>query len=142
MTNRFKFRLWKGEGWKYTNGVPVERLFKMKYDPYVSTYGNGERWDLNRILEHTKNGDEFLMQSTGLEDKNGKEIYEGDIVEPKTGKYKGHKLEVTYCPVELCFYAQFYSGSARLRVTAKKKFEVIGNIYENPNLLKNTNGQT
>ncbi|MCT0476977.1 YopX family protein [Lactococcus cremoris] len=82
-----------------------------------------------------------FMQSTGLKDKNGTEIYEGDILQlhaiflapddkigyleysPKYGYsiiFEGNRL-----------YRQEYWAS-----TNKLNYEVIGNIYENPELLR------
>lgn len=63
-----------------------------------------------------------VMQYTGLKDKNGKEIYEGDILKFPQGA-GGGVFPVTY-------QAQsFYPALMHLG-------EVIGNIYENPELLK------
>jgi len=80
-----------------------------------------------------------LMQYTGLKDKNGKEIWEGDIVKVEEGNFE-------VCFLEGCWYLRrkFDGGLSfgRLNETwteaAKKKlsFEVIGNIYENPELLE------
>ena len=76
----------------------------------------------------------ILMQFTGLKDKNGKEIYEGDIICPD----KNNQNEKTVGSVEwheqlACFIVRYKDG------TGWKSFiemEVIGNIYENPELLR------
>lgn len=85
---------------------------------------------------------ETLGQYTGLHDKNGKEIYEGDIVRCK--KYIGGNF-VDYC-IEKGF-VEFKDGEFGLHrkqgyYQSLKKFleydyelEVIGNIYDNPELL-------
>lgn len=77
-----------------------------------------------------------LMQYTGLHDKNGKEIYEGDIVksffvdtdEAGNEIYKYYIIEVKYDEV-LCSY----------KIDKFMNLEVIGNIYENKELLNETN---
>lgn len=75
-----------------------------------------------------------LMQSTGLYDKKGQEIYTGDIIKYCSGEFddQGHWHKYEYIePVELeggCFYP--------VCVGFPEDFEVIGNIYDNPELLK------
>lgn len=78
-----------------------------------------------------------IMQSTGLKDKNGKEIFEGDIVD-----YKGRKAVVKWHGSYASFIYRFVDGMQE-RVSewdplflACYHFEVIGNIYENPELLE------
>ena len=68
-----------------------------------------------------------LMQYTGLKDKNGREIYEGDIVEWQagTGRYK----ELRTCRAEVKFENQKYN------VWLSDAMIIVGNIYENPELL-------
>ncbi len=71
-------------------------------------------------------------QFTGLHDKNGKEIYEGDLI-----KYGSDApLEVIYR--ESCFcYNQKSRYISRLQIFDNiNKIEVIGNIHENPELLE------
>jgi len=79
-----------------------------------------------------------LMQYTGLKDKNGVEIYEGDILTPRW------KFEVIYfadgfiCKNELPSNTQPLHTLLRSREVAGDPMEIIGNIYENPELLENT----
>ncbi len=71
-----------------------------------------------------------LMQFTGLKDKNGKEIYEGDIIrnlDKEIGEIKWLSFGwYVHCP-------KIDDG---LHWLNQKEVEVIGNIYENPELLK------
>lgn len=77
----------------------------------------------------------ILMQYTGLHDKNGKEIYEGDIVKYRDSR--GQHIEKVIFD-KGCFYAGMHWGSST-RVAPKlintRITEVIGNIYDNPELL-------
>jgi uncharacterized phage protein (TIGR01671 family) len=86
-----------------------------------------------------------LMQFTGLKDKNGEECFEGDIVKRLDHNYKG-KLkqwinEIRYIDEEgaFCFYHEDSVGRGWSHMHAGHSvywWEVIGNIYENPELLK------
>lgn len=78
-------------------------------------------------------GDKFfdfeLMQFTGLKDKNGKEIYEGDILEYVERDWNKLKDLTVRCDVV------FEDGAFKPSIDPENS-EVIGNIYENPELLK------
>ena len=81
-----------------------------------------------------------LMQYTGVKDKNGKEIYEGDIVKykfPYDTRLK-HISPVKFLETEASFgIKDIYGNEIPLyTISANNYFEVIGNIYENKNLLE------
>ena len=79
--------------------------------------------------------DMILMQYTGLHDKNGKEIYESDIVEV-TRQCIWEKGIVVF--IDGCFFIKVNETLLALYECEPNNYElkVIGNIYENPELLK------
>ena len=84
----------------------------------------------------------ILMQSTGLYDKNGKETFEGDILEV-TDKHSWLEV-VSYSQEKAMFVTEEINREFKvpesplydLSDSTFLKFEVIGNIYENPELLE------
>jgi uncharacterized phage protein (TIGR01671 family) len=70
-----------------------------------------------------------IMQYTELKDKNGKEIYEGDILN------KNQKLEVIYHKGSYCIWYVDYWFALNEHLT-ERETEVIGNKYENPELME------
>lgn len=124
-----KFRAWDG---KY-----------MEYDFFVSSHGNP--YDYADVVHDTPNMETVeaphfkIMQSTGLKDKNGVEIFEGDIV--KICTLEGYPLgavewdEVLAC-YEIDDNEKYQFGGEHVTWFHTKDFEVISNIYENPELLE------
>ena len=71
------------------------------------------------------------MQYTGLKDKNGKEIYEGDLLKQKI-IVKWNEKFASWCLYrEGWMFTHWFGESCN-----PEECEIIGNIYENPELLK------
>lgn len=102
-------------------------------------YGNTEQFDdmLGFRFQHFETDKPVYMQYTDLKDKNGREIYEGDIVK---ANLRFFDIVDQKCRVI------FHNGSFGLQYGYSLDYfkplapwddiEVIGNIYENPELLK------
>lgn len=82
-----------------------------------------------------------LMQSTGLLDKNGKEIFEGDILKIQTSDFYSKKINDEYNGI-VCFsrggffvLTDGYHTDFCLWDKSTGIMKVIGNVYENPELL-------
>lgn len=89
---------------------------------------------VSRDVEYCDFDDIVLMQSTGFRDKNGKEIFEGDIVDSEGGFTTG----VVEFRSDLGMFVSTlikYNNFERL-CNAHGLVKVIGNIYENPELLE------
>lgn len=82
-----------------------------------------------------------LMQYTGLTDKNGKEIFEGDIVQNKSLSMKGEIRLDTFSNSlgkyhGWCIFRKMKIGDDKISTWESPHWVVIGNICENPELLK------
>lgn len=125
-----KFRAWNGDSYIELNNLRGERSI------YFSPY------DLGAIPPEAR-GNAVLEQYTGLKDKNGKEIYEGDIV--RYGRY----LRGIIPPESRTEIVSWWSGeeeyypccttSGFALPYSEDGYEVIGNIHENHELLEAKN---
>lgn len=127
MANRFNFRVWDKNNKKmvYPNG---NGYFNLKNDTVID--GNGELFDL--VCQETVE-DCILMQSTGLVDKKGKEVFDGDVI-----KYEDIIASVVYFKDKARFVLEDnYNSIEDCDNEYMKTYKVIGNIYENEELLNN-----
>ena len=120
------------------------------YQPDEVMVGDGNIWIIDEDSvagEWTVNNDLELMQSTGLKDKNGKEIFEGDIID--TTDYEGGLSSVgnPLVKVERDKYGFVVTGDFPDSPITLEEFEdgrkfagveviIAGNIYENIELLE------
>lgn len=112
------------------------------YQPDEVMVGNGNIWIIDEDSvagEWIVNNDIHIMQSTGLKDKNGKEIFEGDILAFETDD---EMINVNVFWDEehalFMFESKKYKEQEPLAELVENNiypFEIIGNIYENPELL-------
>ena len=127
MNNRFKFRAWDKINDKWLNN---ENCIEIGTGYLTGFYD----------VEQAFNRRYVLMQCTGLKDKNGKLIYEGDIL---GGIYHGY---IEYCDECKCFQLKVKDYGCLacegdlhwyelVEAEEQNELEVIGNIYENKELL-------
>ena len=126
--NNLKFRVWDKK---------LKLLGNVSYIDFESKhlmYYFDEETELYAKFEGVE-----IMQSTGLLDKNGKEIFEGDIIDVGTRIPFLNKIqrdeETAY--LKLVPLDKRWTESYFTNFEDKSRYEVVGNIYENEELLQN-----
>ena len=139
MKERFKFRAWNLE-----KGI----MHYNAEDTYDGISENGiEHSNFSAVLE---DNEYIVMQSTGLKDRNGKLIYEGDILKV-VGKQTEEIIGCVQWLDDFCKFSLNIANSKEGKYQSCETFcefdylpeterEIIGNIYENKELLEEQSG--
>ena len=118
-----------------------------KSQKYMAYQGDPDLETLSSFMFHF--GNDIILQSIGLQDKHGKEIFEGDLLvdrypvdeENLSLGYNESFLPVVWCDKQLmwCVDASFAKDGSYLTSLVEyfgEFLEVKGNIYENPEMLQ------
>lgn len=120
MQDRFKFKIWDKEQKRFFSFDDFKKYeVEFNFDP-----------DTNEVLCEYNDARYVVIQCTGLKDKTGKLIYEGDIVIQHQTVYSVNWSEGSFCFLNIN-YVNFTVDSV-----APERQVIIGNIYENPELLE------
>lgn len=132
MNREIKFRAWDTESNKYRNMIPFKKGWidsdawdDAHEEAALMLYPSSPLWHKDRFI---------YEQFTGLKDKNDKEIYEGDIVKCR----QIWLISIHENPIWSNEVVRFFGGGFCLTgiKTTFEDCEIIGNIHENPELLK------
>ncbi len=119
--SRFKFRAWD---------KPLEKYIDFKEFRFMNVEFTFNPITKEAEIEYDK--ERYIVeQCTGLKDKNGKLIYEGDIIKAKDN------LSWVVVFKNGCFFGKLGTRYEPVFDLVNYGFEVIGNIYENPELVNN-----
>ncbi len=116
-------------------------VYKKMLDVDILNWDNGKLDFIGDGITYIRKPDKIkLMQSTGLTDKVGREIFEGDILSIETDE-ENVKVEVSWDSKHalFAFESKKYNEKGPLAELFEDKsypFKIIGNIYENPQLLE------
>ncbi|MDR4441784.1 YopX family protein [Bacillus cereus] len=128
---KIKFRVWDGN--------LMHNVSELHFCMGPKLDGNGLKFYGPGVGQGWIDGENVhLMQYTGLKDKNGKEIYEEDIVKLLHAAHEENEIgQIIYRSDDAAFRIfTNYLSERNLGSLVSSELEVVGNIYENPELLE------
>ncbi|MFH5827319.1 YopX family protein [Clostridium perfringens] len=138
MSRELKFRVWDKTSDSMLYQDDFERVELDTKNKMVTLIAEEESDKSHYVLDYEDGIEAEILQYTGLKDKNGKEIYEGDIL-INTNKSKlnlgieNQKYLIVYRALGFGLKPLFKGMALKFNYT---DLELIGNIYENPELLE------
>ncbi|EOU1917656.1 hypothetical protein E6V23_07670 [Clostridium perfringens] len=138
MSREIKFRVWDKTSDSMLYQDDFERVELDTKNKMVTLIAEEESDKSHYVLDYEDGIEAEILQYTGLKDKNGKEIYEGDIL-INTNKSKlnlgieNQKYLIVYRALGFGLKPLFKGMALKFNYT---DLELIGNIYENPELLE------
>jgi uncharacterized phage protein (TIGR01671 family) len=141
MQREIKFRAWDKENKKMFVGEWTSLYFDRKFRWFLY---DGEDLGGDLLCNFQKGQ---LMQYTGLDDKNGIRIYEGDILEGQFSNFTNLTKDTELVRAEVVFkegmfcieYKELHTGTTYRKLLDLSCFVIIGNIYQDPELLTEYN---
>lgn len=140
MSREIKFRVWDKTSESMLYQDDFERVELDTKNKIVTLIAEEESDKSHYVLDYEEDIEAEIMRYTGLKDKNGKDIYEGDIVSfynDEEYKFKSTNALVIYDSAAFMLehkkLGKEYLGEMDIENMCIK---IIGNIYENPELLE------
>ena len=137
MKRKIKFRVWSVKEGLMSDpftfrDIMSDELFGMSITPFIDIFTGVP---VDEVEDDTKY---ILMQYTGLKDKNGKEIYEGDLIQlqdPYNMSWANGCAEVVFSNEYVGGWV-VQNGKHNLNLGSRQNhLKIIGNIHQNPELL-------
>ena len=125
----FKFRVWDSLEKRFL--IKNEKVSRGIFKDKLSEIVDFENYSCQ--INNPEDERYIFLQYTGMKDINDKEIYEGDIV---LYLNNGKKAQVFWSEYLLAYHLDFDNESYDLGCFTEAELEVIGNIYENSELLE------
>jgi len=137
MNRIIKFRIWNTR-------INSRGFFSFGEDIRLND-NKGVHLDGDQLKYLFENQSEYIInQFTGLLDKNNKEIFEGDVLKIPDKEMSESRIFIEYCHVWysvftgswVVSYNHLYSETSDDLYEHTHKYEVVGNLFENPDLIK------